>query len=158
MFLLILDGLVVLCVVFILWPNLLFLFCLHAFLQYILPKKTRGNCDIDDSKTIARHRSFFNNDSQNSHRKVVGFKKCWNLSCRWCQSLLLSKEYTFKNVNKISTLKTSMSCNSFNVIYVVVCSSCLEEYILETLAGKTRLRDYVRVYRQHIKQPENETF
>ena len=124
----------------------------------IFAKKNRGNCDIDDSKTIARHRSFFNNDSQNSHRKVVGFKKCWNLSCKWCQSLLLSKEYTFKNVNKISTLKTSMSCNSFNVIYVVVCSSCLEEYILETLAGKTRLRDYVRVYRQHIKQPENETF
>ena len=113
-------------------------------------KKTWGNCDIDDS--------FFNNDSQNSHRKVVGFKKCWNLSCEWCQSLLLSKEYTFKNVNKISTLKSSMSCNSFNVIYVVVCSSCLEEYILETFAGKTRLRDYVRVYRQHVKQPEHETF
>ena len=48
-----------------------------------------------------------------------------------------------------------MSCNSFNVIYVVICSACLEEYIGETGAGKTRLRYRVRVYRQHIKQPEH---
>ena len=44
-----------------------------------------------------------------------------------------------------------MSCNSFNVIYVVICSDCLEEYIGETGVGKARLKDRVRVYRQHIK-------
>ena len=44
-----------------------------------------------------------------------------------------------------------MSCNSFNVIYVLICSGCLEEYIGETGVGKTRLRDGVRVYRKHIK-------
>ena len=46
-----------------------------------------------------------------------------------------------------------MSCNSFNVIYVVICSVCLEEYIGEKGVGKTRLTYRVRVYRQHIKQP-----
>ena len=47
-----------------------------------------------------------------------------------------------------------MSCNSFNVIYVSICSVCLEEYIGETGVGKTRLRDRARVYRQQTKQPE----
>ena len=49
-----------------------------------------------------------------------------------------------------------MSCNSFNVIYVLICSSWLEEYIREMDIGKTRLRDMVRVYRKHIKQPEHQ--
>ena len=41
-----------------------------------------------------------------------------------------------------------MSCNSFNVIYVVICSGCLENYIEKTGVGKSKLRDKVRVYRQ----------
>ena len=32
----------------------------------------------------------------------------------------------------------------------------MEEYTGETGVGKTRLRDRVRVYRQHIKQPEHQ--
>ena len=34
-----------------------------------------------------------------------------------------------------------MSCLFFNVIYVLICSVCLEEYIGEMGEGKTRLRD-----------------
>ena len=49
-----------------------------------------------------------------------------------------------------------MSCNSFNVINVLICSGCLEEYIGETGVYKTSLRDRVRVYRQHIKQPAHQ--
>ena len=86
----------------------------------------------------------------------VGVRKCHDLRCECCESLLLSKEYRFKNVNKTFTLKTPVSCNSFNVIYVSICSGCLEEYTGETCVGKTRLRDRDRVYRQHIKQPEHQ--
>ena len=49
-----------------------------------------------------------------------------------------------------------MPCNSFNVIYVVICSGCLEEYIGETGVGKTRLIDRARVYRAHIKLPDHQ--
>ena len=49
-----------------------------------------------------------------------------------------------------------MSCNSFNAIYVVICSGCLEEHIGESGVGRTRLRDRVRVYRQLTKQPEHQ--
>ena len=47
-----------------------------------------------------------------------------------------------------------MSCNSQNLIYVIICPTCQEEYIGETGKGKTKLRDRVRVHRQHIQQPE----
>ena len=51
----------------------------------------------------------------------------------------------------MSKLNTPMSCNSFNAIYVLICSGCLEECTGETGVGKTRLRDRFRVYRQHMK-------
>ena len=42
----------------------------------------------------------------------------------------------------------------FKLIYVIICDTCKEEYIGETGEGKTKLRDRVRVYRQHIWQPQ----
>ena len=48
-----------------------------------------------------------------------------------------------------------MSCNSFNVIYVLICSGCFENILEKRGVYKTRLRDRVRVYRQHIKQREH---
>ena len=47
-----------------------------------------------------------------------------------------------------------MTCNSSNLVYVVICPTCREEYIGETGINKTTLRDRVRVYRQHILQPQ----
>ena len=86
----------------------------------------------------------------------VGVRKCQDLRCECCEPLLLSKEHTFKNVNKTFKLKTSMSCYSFNVINILICSGYLEEYLGETDVDKTSLRDTVRVYRQHIKQPAHQ--
>ena len=37
-----------------------------------------------------------------------------------------------------------------------ICSGCLEQNIGETGVGKRRVRDRVRVYRQHIKQPKHQ--
>ena len=49
----------------------------------------------------------------------AGVRRCHDFLCKCYESLLLSKDYTFKNVNKTFTLKTPMSCNSFKVIYVL---------------------------------------
>ena len=56
----------------------------------------------------------------------------------------------------ISTpLKTfKLLLNDFNRIYFVICDKCKEEYIGETEVGNTKLRDRVRMYCQHIRQPE----
>ena len=47
-----------------------------------------------------------------------------------------------------------MPCDSSNLLYIVICSTCGEEYTCETGVGKIKLRDRVRVYRQNIRQPE----
>ena len=37
------------------------------------------------------------------------------------QVIVTIKEHTFKNVNKAFTLKNPISCNSFNIIYILLC-------------------------------------
>ena len=51
-------------------------------------------------------------------------------------------------------VKSSMSCESSDLIYVVVCPNCQSEYIGETGINRQKLRDRARVYRQHIRQPK----
>ena len=51
-------------------------------------------------------------------------------------------------------MKNCFTCDSFNLIYVVICNKCKEEYIGETGEGKTKLGDRVRVYHQQIWQPQ----
>ena len=80
-------------------------------------------------------------------------KKCDKATCKCCDNLQLGTTHKFKNTNYTFTVKSSFNCDSSNLIYVLTCPTCKEEYIGETGIGKTKLRDGVRVYRQHIKQP-----
>ena len=68
--------------------------------------------------------------------------------------LLINDHYTFKNDQITLKLKNRLTCDSFNLIYVVICDTCKEEYIGETGEGKAKLRDRFRVYHQHIRQPQ----
>ena len=86
--------------------------------------------------------------------KQIGAYKCPDKRCECCASPLLGNLYTFKNVDKTFNLKTYFSCSSYNLLYIIICLTCGEEYTGETGIGKTKLRDRVRVYRQHIRQPE----
>ena len=87
-------------------------------------------------------------------QKHVGVYKCPDKRCECCASLLLGNSYTFKNVDKTFNLKTYFSCDSYNLLCIIICPTRGEEYIGETGVGKTKLRDRVRVYQQHIRQPE----
>ena len=49
-----------------------------------------------------------------------------------------------------------MTCDNRNLIYVIICSTCKGEYIGKTGIGDSKLRDRVRIQRQHIRQPEHE--
>ena len=86
-------------------------------------------------------------------QKQVGVFKCLDKRCECCTSLLLGSSYTFKNVDKTFNFKAHFSCDSSNLLYIVICPRCGEEYTSETGVGKTKLRDRVRVYQQHIRQP-----
>ena len=87
-------------------------------------------------------------------QKQVGVFKCPDKRCECRASLLLGNSYTFKNVDETFNLKAHLSCDSSNLFYIVTCPTCGGEYTGETGVGKTRPRDRVRVYRQHIRQPE----
>ena len=67
---------------------------------------------------------------------------------------MINGHYTVKNVQITFKLKNRFTCDIFNLIHVVICGTCKEEYIGETGERKTKLRDRVRVYRQHIWQPQ----
>ena len=87
-------------------------------------------------------------------QKQVGVYKCPDKRCECCTSLLLGNSYTFKNVDETFNLKTYFSCDSYNLLYIIICPTCGEQYTGETGVGKTKLRNRIRVYRQHIRQPE----
>ena len=88
--------------------------------------------------------------------KTAGVFKCSNSRCLCCQQLLLGISYTFKNTGKQFYLKTKMTRDTRNLINLVICPTCKEEYIGKTRTGDSKLRDRVRIYRQHIRQPEHE--
>ena len=58
----------------------------------------------------------------------------------------MNNRYTFKNFQITFELKNRVTCDSFNLIYVVICDTCKEEYVGETGEGKTKLRDRARMY------------
>ena len=77
-----------------------------------------------------------------------------NKMCEYCNYLLINDHCTFKNVQITFKLKNPFTCDSYNLIYIVICDKCKEEYTGETEEGKTKLRDRVRVYREQIQQPQ----
>ena len=87
-------------------------------------------------------------------QKQVGVYKCPDKRCECCASLLLGNSYTFKNVDKTFNLKAHFSCDSSNLLYIIICPTCGEKYTGENGVGKTEPRDRVLVHRQHKRQPE----
>ena len=88
-----------------------------------------------------------------SNKKEYCSKKCTKTRCACCDYIKEGSFHTFKTAGDIFYLKEDMTCESSDLIYVVICSTCNEEYIGETGEEKTRVRDRVSVYRQHIRQP-----
>ena len=80
---------------------------------------------------------------------LSGTFNCSDERCECCNYLLINDHYTFKNVQITFKLKNRFTCDSFNLIYVVICGTCKEEYIGETGEGKTKLRDRVSVSPTH---------
>ena len=89
--------------------------------------------------------------------KQFGVYKCPDKRCECWASLHLGNSYTFKNVDKTFNLKTCFSCDSSNLLYIIIFPTCDEEYTVETGIGKIKLRDRVRFYRQHIRKLEYQT-
>ena len=67
-------------------------------------------------------------ESQYKNHEV---KNCGK-NCVSCPYLLKASLHQFKRVKKTVLLKNSFNCESSNLIYVVICQGCKDEYIGET--------------------------
>ena len=88
--------------------------------------------------------------SSSTSNSIKVVKNCGkNLVC--CQYIKEGKEHIFKTVDKKFEIRVPFNCESKNLIYVVICSGCKEEYIGQI---QTMLKDRLNTNRQHIRQPE----
>ena len=77
---------------------------------------------------------------------ISGVKNCGkSLAC--CQYIKEGIDHNFKIVDKKFEIRVPFNCESKNLIYVVICSSCKEEYIGQT---QTMLKEILNTYRQDI--------
>ena len=73
-------------------------------------------------------------------QKQVGVFKCPDKRSECCTSLLLGNSYTFKNVDKTFNLKTHFSCDSSNLLYIVICSTNIRQPEDQKLKVEEHLR------------------
>ena len=79
-------------------------------------------------------------------QKQVRVFKCPDQKCECFTSPLLANSYTFKNFDTTFNLKAHFSCDSSNLLWIIICHTCGEEYTGKTGVGTTKLSDHVRVY------------
>ena len=73
---------------------------------------------------------------------------CGRTNCGLCMYLIEGEQFTTKSGHTL-TVKFDMSCNVKNVVYIIICNGCHEEYVGET----NDLRKRITVHRQHIRDP-----
>ena len=78
-------------------------------------------------------------------REDCSVKKCNEPSCGLCKYIREGSSVKFKN--KSFKVNEKMSCKAKNVIYVIQCRGCDEQYIGET----NNLRNRTTLHNQHIR-------
>ena len=78
-------------------------------------------------------------------------KKCNDRRCKVCEILIEGKVFKFKNCHTEFEVKRNFTCNSKNVVYVIQCDRCKEEYIGST----QQLNHRVALHKSNIKIPQN---
>ena len=79
-------------------------------------------------KQILTHAKF----SQTNNDENYEVKKCNDRRCKVCEILIEGKVFKFKNCHTEFEVKRNFTCNSKNVVYVIQCDRCKEEYIGST--------------------------
>ena len=70
------------------------------------------------------------------------------MKCITCESLIESANFKFKNSTDVFNIMYNFTCTTKNVIYVLICENCGEEYIGET---GNQLKTRITVHRQQIR-------
>ena len=83
--------------------------------------------------------------------EIPGVFKCNNKRCKACQHIIEGPSFTFKPTGVKFFVKTRMDCTTENLLYVLECQGCMEQYIGQT---SNSLQSRITLHRQHINHPE----
>ena len=105
-------------------------------------------CPIVSYKRPKNLKDILVNSKLYTSNKKNGFHKCSNKRCLPCQSALTGETVPIFSTNKTFTITKSLSCKSYNVIYLISCKRCKKQYIGKT---ETSLNLRVNNHRSFIK-------
>jgi hypothetical protein len=88
--------------------------------------------------------------TSNNSNVETGSKKCGDPRCGTCPYMLETKTINIKRTGEEFTIKSLMNCKSTNVLYLMTCNGCHENYVGLTT---TSLAARHRVHRQQIQHP-----
>ena len=80
-----------------------------------------------------------------------GSKKCGDKRCGTCPHIQETEWINITTTGQKFKIKTPMNCKSKNVLYIITCKGCREQYVgmtNDTLCAR------VRVHKQHIRSPQ----
>ena len=84
------------------------------------------------------------------NNKGGSFTKCKDTRCKLCTlNVIPDKKYTTKNGTTLER-RTNMSCKTKDLIYILICPTCKEEYIGET---GIQLSSRMNLYRSQMTNP-----
>ena len=86
------------------------------------------------------------NHNNDNNSKIT---KCNNKRCGTCPLIFECNEINLKKSDKPFTIKSRMDCTAMDVVYLIRCTGCDKEYIVET----SNLRARVRVHKQQTLDP-----
>ena len=110
---------------------------------FVNKKIIKGFRQPPNLKQILTGAKFEERETENS-----GVFRCKNARCGVCDFIIENPTVTFKNRQKPFVVKSELTCNAKNVIYVLFCKGCNAEYIGQT----TNFRQRVTVHRQQIRE------
>ena len=85
-----------------------------------------------------------------SNTSIPKVSKC-DKNCETCKSIIEGSTIEIKSTGKVFKVKYNMDCNTRNLIYVMICEGCGEQYVGET---SNPLKTRMTVHRQQIRTPE----
>jgi len=78
--------------------------------------------------------------------------KCNKRFCKCCETINVGDTFTSTNTKQQYYVEDDMDCNSENVIYIITCKRCRQQYVGET---ERRLKDRLNGHRSNIKNKQN---
>ena len=74
----------------------------------------------------------FSNKNDTQANRTLGCMRCPNVKCRACNYIVECNSVKSSHNNRSFKLRSKFTCKSNNIVYLVTCRKCLQQYVGET--------------------------